>query len=344
MATNLPHSQITPIPDTEPEAVPSLWNTRYEEIDQNFSAVKSGLNATETELAAARGEKPSLAVLLEELIQNVEGLDPDFQNTLVASIMQALNGIGLLNSEILRIEGKDEGYGADYQNLLHYFVRNTLESVQLAHKEIQKTRDMRIQEGVITFKNRGFISGCTITKSLTAARNVSLAAGTAFFDGRSFAVEEMVNSASIPGNSTGETKTCYVFLWKDSNGVLQCDATELGQPVPDYGVTLYEATVPAGSTDITDPFLASVTLTDRRRLEPDWPRILIAPTYAYIALPAVIPGGEYGVFFDIVSYQGARPPVDAFEVAERATNGFKVYYGGLADTVVVRYRVIRMNS
>ena len=35
----LNYSTITPIPDTEPEAIPSLWNTRYTEIDSNFSTL-----------------------------------------------------------------------------------------------------------------------------------------------------------------------------------------------------------------------------------------------------------------------------------------------------------------
>lgn len=39
----LPHQQITPIPNTEPEAVPSLWNTRYSEIDENFNYLNKRL-------------------------------------------------------------------------------------------------------------------------------------------------------------------------------------------------------------------------------------------------------------------------------------------------------------
>ena len=35
----LPNHPITPIPNNEPEAIPSLWNTRYEEIDENFRSI-----------------------------------------------------------------------------------------------------------------------------------------------------------------------------------------------------------------------------------------------------------------------------------------------------------------
>lgn len=32
----LPHKEITPIPGTKPSATPSLWNTRYQQITENF--------------------------------------------------------------------------------------------------------------------------------------------------------------------------------------------------------------------------------------------------------------------------------------------------------------------
>ena len=35
--STLPHLQITPIPNNEPDATPTLWNTRYTEIDENFT-------------------------------------------------------------------------------------------------------------------------------------------------------------------------------------------------------------------------------------------------------------------------------------------------------------------
>ncbi len=41
MATKLPHVTITEIPNTSPGATPSLWNTRYYEINENFDALSS---------------------------------------------------------------------------------------------------------------------------------------------------------------------------------------------------------------------------------------------------------------------------------------------------------------
>lgn len=39
MAYTLPHTAITKIPDTEPDAVPELWNDTYAEIDANFARI-----------------------------------------------------------------------------------------------------------------------------------------------------------------------------------------------------------------------------------------------------------------------------------------------------------------
>lgn len=39
----LPNANISPIPNTEPDAIPSLWNDRYEEIDENFQSLDAEL-------------------------------------------------------------------------------------------------------------------------------------------------------------------------------------------------------------------------------------------------------------------------------------------------------------
>ena len=57
----LPNHPITPIPNNEPEAIPSLWNTRYEEIDENFTALDERQASVEDELNEAKGDAPSFA-------------------------------------------------------------------------------------------------------------------------------------------------------------------------------------------------------------------------------------------------------------------------------------------
>lgn len=54
----IPYSSITKIPDTEPEAVPELWNDTYEEIDSNFADLETRMANKET-----GGSLPSSVVL-----------------------------------------------------------------------------------------------------------------------------------------------------------------------------------------------------------------------------------------------------------------------------------------
>ena len=52
----LPNPSITPIPNNEPDAVPSLWNVRYQEIDENFDNLDNRAEAIESEIEAAAPE------------------------------------------------------------------------------------------------------------------------------------------------------------------------------------------------------------------------------------------------------------------------------------------------
>ncbi|KXA71044.1 hypothetical protein [Bordetella hinzii] len=70
----LPHPQITPLPNTEPDAVPDLWNTRYQQIDENFAALNERSAGVESELAAAKGDFPSFADRFEHVTQQVVDL------------------------------------------------------------------------------------------------------------------------------------------------------------------------------------------------------------------------------------------------------------------------------
>ena len=57
MATQLVHSKITEIPNTEPAATPALWNTRYTEIDENFNRLASFHPVGTSSTAAATAAK-----------------------------------------------------------------------------------------------------------------------------------------------------------------------------------------------------------------------------------------------------------------------------------------------
>jgi len=131
---SLPYNTITPIPDNEPDAVPSLWNTRYEEIDENFQNLDNRSESMENDLGEARGGESALDDRLDQMQSSIAGMDPDFQNALVSLVMQAASQAGLANMEV------------------------------------EKTLNQRLQSGVFTVSNRGIKNGCTVSKSDTATR------------------------------------------------------------------------------------------------------------------------------------------------------------------------------
>lgn len=63
----LVHPNITAIPNTEPDAVPALWNTRYTEIDENFAGHETRIAAEEAEILAARGAEINLNARLNKI-------------------------------------------------------------------------------------------------------------------------------------------------------------------------------------------------------------------------------------------------------------------------------------
>jgi len=302
----LQHTTITPIPDNEPDAVPSLWNTRYDEINDNFQGIDSRLAPKEAEIIAARGGKASLDARLGEIETNVEGLDPDMQNMLMSFATMAVDAAGLANREVERIRG------------------------------------VYVQEGEVTIPNKGVISGCAVSKSATATRNLNLSLGRCFMHGRVYAVDSMDNTAAVPANNSAVSATCYVYIYTDENGDLQCNCTSLGESVPEGGAELMSLSVPPGNNETTDPYLANVTMTATRRLEPNYPLMFENPAFLYIPLANILPDADYAVHTEIVSVEGGEQQAGELLVKDRLKNGFKLYLSGAGDAVNVRYSVIRL--
>lgn len=71
----IPHLNITPIPNNEPDAVPALWNTRYTEIDENFQNLDTRQTAIESEVIAARGAHPSLPINLSAIDNRISQIE-----------------------------------------------------------------------------------------------------------------------------------------------------------------------------------------------------------------------------------------------------------------------------
>lgn len=234
--------------------------------------------------------------------------------------------------------GLVEGPEPEFQNNLIATVLEAMDLAALANRELDRFRRVRIQEGETIIYNRGIITGCTITRKAANVRILSLALGRLFIHGRSYSVAANTDATSVPPNPGGSSATCYVYLYIDVNGAVQCQCTPLNTAVPSTGLVIYTIAVPAGSTGDSDAF----TITDARRLCAMWPNVFVYPSYALISLPYVLPDANYAVHLDVVSCEGGRQQIGALEVEDRLTNGFKIFLAGAADAVKIRYHVQRM--
>ena len=107
----LPHNSITPIPNNEPDAVPSLWNTRYQEIDENFANIDGRVASRENEINQARGGKASLDQRLDEMESDIGATSVDMQNATAAALKFAIDQAALANYGVraLREQAQQEG-------------------------------------------------------------------------------------------------------------------------------------------------------------------------------------------------------------------------------------------
>jgi len=295
----LPYSTIGRHPDSFP-AVPSAWNEKYDKIDANFSNLDTRVVGCETEIDDAKGDKPTLADMLAYLQEQVEGVSPDMQNAILGTLLEAMD----LGS--------------------------------LANREIVKTLTKRFQTGTVIIENKGIISGCTITKSATATRNINLASGQAFAGGMIIPIEAETNGAAIPSNSSGMAKYCYIYL---AMGATKWEAfcTGLDESVPANGIPLYRVTVPAGNTEANDPYISNVTLTDVRRLEPNALTSFTSAPFVYVSLPFNMLDTNYAIDLDVYDFTGGGFQLGYVYADERQSNGFKICLNGTADNVKVRW-------
>ena len=233
-------------------------------------------------------------------------------------------------------------FDPDGQNAVWGAVCAALGLAGLANREVLKTLKQRMQSGTALIKNRGIISGCIVSKSATAVRNISATAGAFFMLGRMIPFQGEDNGALVPSNPDVVAKTCYAYLFIDGNGVVQFACTELGGVVPDDGLPLYLITVPAGNTEATDQYLANVTLSDVRRVETGYPTYVSSQQYASIALPYDVGGSDYIVLLEVTDAKGGWSQRQTVYPGSKASNGFKIYVEGSIDAVSVRWHVIKL--
>jgi hypothetical protein len=228
------------------------------------------------------------------------------------------------------------------QVALFMFLAFGIDAGGLANREVQKTIHQRVQSGEVTVANRGIISGCTVTKSATAVRNLSEAAGSFFMNGMEMPAPAFANSAMVQANYGDVAQYVYAYNYLDANGAVKFACTPLGGAVPAGGIALYRLAVPAGNTEITDPYLGSVTITDVRRVEAGYPGRFNSLAYASVALPFNMIDAEYDVHLEVIDYKGGYNQRSVIHAGAKAANGFNVYAEGTLDAVRVRWTAIKM--
>ncbi|MGL5289807.1 MAG: hypothetical protein ACRC9N_10080 [Aeromonas sp.] len=297
----IPNQNITPIPNTEPDAVPALWNTRYEEIDENFEYLATKSDEAESDLLLAKGDSESLAERLNEMSDSLDKVSPESLDELRTDVSVAKEG-----------------------------VRQLKELIQ--------------QEGEVTLKNRGVVTGCSVVKSTAATRNLNLSAGVGFCGGRMYRALEASNAASVPQNQTDSSVAVKAYLYLHSaSQQLRLAVTAIGQALPGDAIHICNITIPAGSTDASDPQLASVTISTVVRLEAEYPRSLSSPSQSAVTI-STLSAADYRVDIDVVSFKGGSCSAEQIIVSSRATNGFVLSLASDADDVVVRWRVSKLNN
>jgi hypothetical protein len=210
-----------------------------------------------------------------------------------------------------------------------------------AHQEIRKTLDQRVQSGIATVINRGVISGLTVEKSAAALRNISLNSGKFFMNGMSYVCPSYPNAALVPDNYGTVTRYCYAYIYFDANGAIKFACTPLDGVVPENGMGLYRFAVPAGNSYQNDPYLNAVTVTDIRRVEPDYPARFNSIAYASVALPFTMLDTGYGVQLEIMDYKGGSNQLATIHAADKAANGFNILSEGTLDAVRVRWTALK---
>jgi hypothetical protein len=232
---------------------------------------------------------------------------------------------------------------AESQNAMAGALMEAIGEAGLANREMLKDRLLRRQNGIITLNNKGIISGCEVTKSTTASRNLSCATGSAFAQGKTFPFYGEANGASVPSNNGQTQMSCYAYLYQNSIGAIEFLTTALGQQPPSGSIPLYLVTVPAGDTEQNDPFLGSVTLSSVRRVEANFPTYYSTALYVNVSLRYPMPDSDYIIKIDVVSMDGSDIQRGLVYAGDRNVNGFKIFYNGVGDNLNIRWEISKPN-
>ena len=255
----------------------------------------------------------------------------------------AKGGHASLPARLDAIDTANQALGPDMQNATVAALKFSLEQAAIANAGVRALREQAQQEGFFTIANRGVVSGCVVTKSTTAARNLHISTGVCFAQGRLFSVADGNNAASVPGNTGSGSVSVSAYLYQDAGGLWRLAVTPIGTDVPAGGIRIYSLTIPANSTDATDPNLTNVTLASVRRIEPQFPQLVDSAAQVSPVINT-LSNIDYRVDFDVISAVGAPCDARHLIVSSRATNGFTVRLASAADEASVRFRISKLNQ
>ena len=255
----------------------------------------------------------------------------------------AAAGFGSLLARLQSAEASLEAMGPEMQSALAGAVQHLYDLAGRANDGVHALRYHLQQEGTINVTNRGVVDGCSITKSATATRNLNISAGHCFAKGAVFPVGENLNAASVPSNPGPGAVSVFAYLYPGDGYGYALAVTAPGEDVPENAIILYSLQIPAGNTDATDPQLGSVTLTDLRRLEPDFPTILREPVMGFIEIYP-FRDGNYRIDFDVRSYTGGHLQREDITVHSVAPNGFTLVFASDSDDAEIFLRLSKLNN
>ena len=255
----------------------------------------------------------------------------------------AKGSYGNLAERMAAVEGMAVAVGPEMQNATVGAVKMALDLAAQSVQGVSSLRGVWQQEISFLFVNRGVVHGCSVTKSDSASRNISISSGRCFSLGEIWPVGEGVNAASVPSNSGSGSIAVYAYLYPSGGYSYSLAVTVPGEEVPWGGIPIYMITVPAGNTDVTDPYLSNVTLTDIRRIEPNFPVLLETPQ-TWICPLTALRDADFRVDFDVVSYTGGHCDRNSIVTYSRAPNGIIVRLDSASDVVYVLARVSKLNN
>jgi len=236
---------------------------------------------------------------IQSTVEDLEGMDVDFQNALSASIIEALSSAGLAN------------------------------------REIEKTLNQRFQTGSVTIYNRGIKSGAVVSSG-TGSRDLDFSGCVCFSGAVLNSVPAQSAFWDVPANNTGSNSSVDVYLVDEGDGFIP-KVTSLGESCPTDSILIYRIDIPDGSDSGTDPDLTMCTFNDLRRLEPEYPAMVSSSVTEYVALPFDMLTDDYVINLEVESFVGSSFQLGYVYVGNKANNGFSIYINGAVDTIKVRW-------